>query len=102
MYFVRHLRSGCVAALVLACIASPAAAQEPSAYPSRRITLVVPNTAGGAIDVAARILSPRLGEYLGQQIVVENRVAAGGVLATNQVAQAVPDGYTLLAVFDSF
>jgi tripartite-type tricarboxylate transporter receptor subunit TctC len=96
-----------VCGLAALLLAVPLTAQEPAtsaapAYPSKRITLVVPNTAGGAIDVAARILSPKLSEYLGQQIVVENRVAAGGVLATNQVALAAPDGYTLLAVFDSF
>jgi tripartite-type tricarboxylate transporter receptor subunit TctC len=71
-------------------------------YPNRRITLVVPNTAGGAIDFAARLVAPKLSETLGQPVVIENRVAAGGVLATNQVASAPPDGYTLLAVFDSF
>jgi len=93
----------------LVALSSCAKAQDPPSektaapiYPSKRITLVVPNTAGGAIDVASRLVAPKLAESLGQQIVVENRVAAGGVLATNQVAQAPPDGYTLLAVFDSF
>lgn len=106
LYFV----NACTAALAAMLIASHAGAQDTQlldrsstqSYPVKRITLVVPNTAGGAIDVAARIVTPRLAEYLGQQIVVENRVAAGGVLATNQVAQAPADGYTLLAVFDSF
>ncbi len=77
----------------------PLAAQE---YPHKRVLLVVPNTAGGAIDSAARIVSPKLAEYLGQPVSVENRVGAGGVIGTNFVAQATPDGYTLLAVFDSF
>ena len=103
------MRAAALSAATVLAIAVPAAAQDASpektalqSYPSKRITLVVPNTAGGAIDVAARLVAPKLGESLGQQIVVENRVAAGGVLATNQVAQAPPDGYTLLAVFDSF
>ena len=86
-----------VAAAML--VTASAAAQD---YPNKRITLVVPNSAGGAIDTAARLVSPKLAEYLGQPIVVENRPAAGGVLATNQVAQSTPDGYTLLAVLDSF
>jgi tripartite-type tricarboxylate transporter receptor subunit TctC len=97
------------AALMTFLVPLRAEAQDPAleksasvTYPARRITLVVPNTAGGAIDVATRLVAPKLSEYLGQSIVVENRVAAGGVLATNQVAQAPADGYTLLAVFDSF
>jgi tripartite-type tricarboxylate transporter receptor subunit TctC len=88
-----------IAALAAMAAAAPLCAQE---YPNKRITVIVPNTAGGAIDVAARLVQPKLAEYLGQTVVIENRVAAGGVLATNQVAQAAPDGYTLLAVFDSF
>ena len=96
-----------IAALGAIVVVSPLAAQDSSTgsgqgYPARRILVVVPNTAGGAIDVAARLVQPKLSEYLGQPVVIENRVAAGGVLATNQVAQAAPDGYTLLAVFDSF
>ena len=71
-------------------------------YPARRILVVVPSSAGGAIDVAARLVTPKLSEYLGQPIIVENRVAGAGVLAMNQVAQAPADGYTLLAVLDSF
>jgi tripartite-type tricarboxylate transporter receptor subunit TctC len=105
--FARSITALGVAASV--ALASSVKAQDPPLeksaappYPSKRIVLVVPNTAGGAIDVAARLVAPKLAESLGQQIVVENRVAAGGVLATNQVAQAPSDGYTLLAVFDSF
>ena len=71
-------------------------------YPSHPIHLIVPNTAGGATDVAARLAAPKLAELLGQPVVVENRVGAGGVIATNQVAQAAPDGYTLIMVIDSF
>jgi tripartite-type tricarboxylate transporter receptor subunit TctC len=89
-----------IAALIVAgAFALPIAAQT---YPSKPIRMVVPNTAGGATDVAARLTGPKLAELLGQPIVIENRVAAGGVVGTNQVAQAAPDGYTLIMVFDSF
>jgi tripartite-type tricarboxylate transporter receptor subunit TctC len=83
----------------LACAMSPLAAQD---YPSKPIRLIVPNTPGGALDVVARMTQPRMQEALGQPIVIDYRVAAGGVVGTNQVAQAPGDGYTLLLIFDSF
>ncbi len=86
-------------AIALGLLSECVAAQS---YPSKPIRMMVPNTAGGATDVAARLTGPKLSELLGQPVVVENRVAAGGVVATNQVAQAAPDGYTLIMVFDSF
>ena len=87
------------AGLVLAAAAAPLAAQE---YPLKPIRLVVPNSAGGATDVAARLTQNRMMEILGQPLVLDYRVAAGGVVGTNQVAQSAPDGYTLIMVFDSF
>ncbi len=71
-------------------------------YPSKPIRLVVPNAPGGATDVAARLVAPRMAEILGQPMVVENRTGAGAVTGTNLVAQAPADGYTLIMVFDSF
>lgn len=71
-------------------------------YPAKPIRLVVPNTPGGATDVAARLIGPKLSEIFGQPVVIENRVAAGGVIGTNAVAQSAADGYTLIMVFDSF
>ena len=65
-------------------------------WPSRPITLVVPFAAGGGIDVSARIQAQRMGELLGQTIVVENIGAAAGMAGGQRVAKATPDGYTLL------
>src|SRR3954468_22083210 len=65
-------------------------------YPSRPITMVVPFAAGGAFDVIARVITPRLSEILGQQVVVENVGAAAGIVGTQRVARAAPDGYTVL------
>lgn len=67
-----------------------------SSWPARPIKLVLPYAAGGPTDVVARLVAIRLGQRLGQPIVVENRAGAGGIIATESVVQAAPDGYTLL------
>ncbi len=72
---------------------SPGAAQE---YPSKVITLVVPFAAGGPTDTVARLVGQAMSASLKQQIVVENVGGAGGTIATNRVAKAAPDGYTIL------
>ena len=74
-------------------LASAAAAQD---YPTRPVTLVVPQAAGGANDILGRILAQQLSRRFGQQFVVENRVGAGGNIGTAAVAKAPRDGYTLL------
>ena len=82
------------AVAVLAATLAPA--QTPAPYPSRSITLVVPFSAGGPTDVVARSLAAVMGKTLGQTVVVENKLGAGGTLAAGYVAKAAPDGYTLL------
>jgi tripartite-type tricarboxylate transporter receptor subunit TctC len=82
---------GGLAALALA--AAPAAAQD---YPTRPITLIVPFAAGGPTDVISRIVSEHMSRTLGQQIVIENVVGAGGTTASTRAKRANPDGYTLI------
>jgi tripartite-type tricarboxylate transporter receptor subunit TctC len=85
-----------LAAFVLAAtLQSPADAPAQS-WPSRPVTLVVPYAAGGPVDTIARIVSARMSEILGQQIVVENVGGAGGMTGAARVAKATPDGYTML------
>ena len=88
----RKLRaSALIAAMALAPL--PAAAQD---YPSRPVTLVVPFPPGGSTTIVGRIVADKLGEVLGQQIVIDNRAGAGGTVGTRAVAKAAPDGYTLV------
>ena len=76
--------------------AAPVCAQE--VYPSRLIRIIVAYPPGGAVDIMARITAQKIQETLGQPVVVENRGGAGGVIGTQAVARAAPDGYTLLVV----
>ena len=92
----RTVTQGLVAAGVLA--AAGARAQDP--YPGRPLRLVVGLAPGGIADLTARVIAPRLGEVLGQNVVVENRTGAGGAIATRMVAASAADGYTLLVAFD--
>jgi tripartite-type tricarboxylate transporter receptor subunit TctC len=91
-----------VAALVAMAVlfaSAPAFAQrEPAAqYPSRAVKIIVSAPPGGGLDIAARVIADRLAKMWGQPFVVENRPGAGGNLGAEAVAQAEPDGYTLLA-----
>lgn len=67
-----------------------------AAYPERPLRLIVPYSAGGSTDTVSRILSFRLSERLGQQVVVDNRTGGGTIIGTEIAARSVPDGYTLL------
>ena len=83
------------AAAVLLALASPAAADD---YPNRPVRLIVPFPAGGSNDVVGRMVANQLGARLGQQVWVDNRGAAGGIIGTEAAANSPPDGYTLLIV----
>jgi tripartite-type tricarboxylate transporter receptor subunit TctC len=84
----------CFSALyVLLAVSSPTHAQD---YPNQTVKIIVPFVAGGGVDVVARIVAPRLAEELRQSVIIENRGGAGGMLGAAAVAQAPPDGYTLL------
>ena len=82
------------AALTLAMARGIAIADQE--YPNRPITVVVPFSAGGAVDLIARVLGQHASRTLGQPIVVENVTGAGRTIAATRVARAVPDGYTIL------
>ena len=82
-----------IAALLAAAAPAAALAQD---WPSRPVTLVVPFAPAGAFDVMARVFTPYLTQILGQQVIVENVGAAAGIVGTNRVAKATPDGYTFL------
>jgi tripartite-type tricarboxylate transporter receptor subunit TctC len=81
-------------ALVAAAIFSTMAAAQ-SGYPNKPIRMIVPFAPGGASDFVARIVTPRLGELLGQQIVIENKAGASGNIGLEAAAKAPPDGYTI-------
>ena len=87
-----------VGSLVCASAAAFAAQRDADTYPTRPIRLMVPQNPGASVDNISRILAARMGEELGQQIVADNRPGAGGTLAAEVVAHAVPDGQTLFAV----
>jgi tripartite-type tricarboxylate transporter receptor subunit TctC len=87
-----------ILALCAICAApsQPVAAQTGAGYPSRPIRLVLPASPGGPVDVIGRTMSAGLAEALGQQIVIDNRAGAGGIIGAEIVVNANPDGYTLM------
>ncbi len=87
----------CLAVIATLAGALPATAQ----YPTRPIKILVPIPPGGAPDIAARILGEKLTEALGQPVVIENRAGSNGLIATEMLAKAPADGYTLALIADS-
>src|SRR5580698_7628878 len=93
MTMLKKLTCAAAALFALVCAVAVGMAAD---YPTRPITLVVGFPPGGASDILARILTDKLGSLLGQPFVVDNRPGAGGNVAGEVVADAAPDGYTLL------
>jgi len=88
-------------ALWAGLISGPTTAASADAYPSRPVRFVVPLAAGGGTDIIARIFGQKLSEIWGQQVVVDNRPGAGGIIGAEIAAKAAPDGYTLVMVSSS-
>jgi tripartite-type tricarboxylate transporter receptor subunit TctC len=93
-FYGRVLASGGLA--VIASLSAMAAHAQAQAYPTRSITMIVPFAAGGPTDVISRIVTGHMAQTVGQSIIVENVVGAGGTTATSRAARAANDGYTLI------
>ena len=89
------------AAATVAAAAMPMSVMAQAAYPNKPIRLIVPFPAGGATDILARALSQKLGEKIGQTVIVENRPGAGGTIGADSASKSVADGYTLLLATSS-
>jgi tripartite-type tricarboxylate transporter receptor subunit TctC len=90
-----HFALGSISAVLLTAATTVALAQ---GYPARPVRLLVPFAAGGVADITARVVSQEMSAAMGQQVLVENRPSAGGIVASEAVAKADPDGYTLLFI----
>jgi tripartite-type tricarboxylate transporter receptor subunit TctC len=82
--------------LIIFFTAASALAYAQTTYPTRAVRVIVPSAPGGGTDISARIIAPQLTQFLGQQVIVENRAGAGTMIGGEAVARAAPDGYTLL------
>jgi tripartite-type tricarboxylate transporter receptor subunit TctC len=86
--------------LVLAALAFGVSA-EAQTYPTRPVRMVIPSGAGGITDILGRVIAAKLTDALGQQVIIDNRPGASGIVGSSIVAKSAPDGYTLLMVFPS-
>jgi tripartite-type tricarboxylate transporter receptor subunit TctC len=95
MILHRVVAAGLTASALIAALISlpPARAED---YPTRPITMIVPYPAGGGVDAMGRLVGQKLSVALGQQVVIENRCGAGGMIGTRDAAKAAPDGYTIV------
>src|SRR5688572_28202726 len=71
-------------------------------YPNKSIRLIVPYAPGGATDITSRVIAPKLGDKLGQRVLVDNRPGGSAIIGTTLVAKANPDGYTMLMATIAF
>ncbi len=100
MTAVQSIALTALAAVVSGGVATPVSFAQ-TGYPQRAIRYIVPQAAGGSSDTLARVVTQKLSEQLGQQVVVDNRPGATGIIGTELVARAAPDGYTLIQVSTS-
>src|SRR5215218_3113649 len=87
-----------IGAALCACAFGATAAES---YPSRPVRMIIPAGAGGVTDILGRVIASKLTDNLGQQVIVDNRPGASGIVGSQIVAKSAPDGYTLLMVFPS-
>ena len=92
--FLNTVRLACHA--LAACLIAASLSASAQDYPTKPVRLVVPTTPGGGTDLAARAIQPKLSEYLGQQVLIDNRPGATTTIGGEFVARSEPDGYTLL------
>ncbi len=97
----KHRLAFLTSLILCALCATIAQAAAADIYPARPIRIVVPTGAGGITDILARIVAQKLGEGLDQKVIVDNRPGASGIVGSDVVAKAPPDGYTLLMVYPS-
>jgi tripartite-type tricarboxylate transporter receptor subunit TctC len=100
----RRAKTAIVACSICACAGAAAdvSAADKGAYPTKSIRLIVPFAPGGSNDIMARLIGQKFAESLGQQVVVDNRAGASGIIGTDIAAKAAPDGYTLLMMSLTF
>jgi tripartite-type tricarboxylate transporter receptor subunit TctC len=88
----------CAGAALCALAIAAATSVHAQTYPTKPVRMIIPFAPGGNTDIIGRVFAPRMGEFLGQQVVIDNRGGAGGTIGTHAAARAEPDGYTLLMV----